>query len=138
MKMINIIVIRENSFGWLVQVFLLILTILLFLGLLIKILVFLFLTFLRIFRTSLDEEYECAKDWWGLDDVDLAQMNLEAARSSFLPENDKNELLSTLRQRYKAVTGNLDPHNYPEAFEDRCPDPYLVGKKAQHPNFDSD
>lgn len=67
--------------------------------------------------TYLNEINRCMIQY-NIADWEIAQSILNAARASFLNEEDKNKLLLTLRQRWKGIAPNVDKHNFIEEFED--------------------
>ncbi|XP_069507443.1 adenosine deaminase-like [Ambystoma mexicanum] len=56
-----------------------------------------------IFGSTLDTDYALAKKHMGFTEEDFKQMNLNAARSCFLPEEEKKELLQKLYEAYGMV-----------------------------------
>nr|DBA22127.1 TPA: hypothetical protein GDO54_013190 [Pyxicephalus adspersus] len=53
-----------------------------------------------IFRSTLDVDYKIAVKHMGFTEEDFLQVNINAARSCFLPENEKRELLEKLYKAY--------------------------------------
>ncbi|KDR18263.1 adenosine deaminase-like isoform X2 [Zootermopsis nevadensis] len=49
---------------------------------------------------QLQGDYELVNNYWGLTEADLLRANLNAARSCFLPQAEKKELLSQLKSIY--------------------------------------
>ncbi|KAJ1123432.1 hypothetical protein NDU88_001901 [Pleurodeles waltl] len=56
-----------------------------------------------IFGSTLDTDYTIAKKYMGFTEEDFKQLNINAARSSFLPEKEKKELLTTLYEAYGMI-----------------------------------
>lgn len=67
--------------------------------------------------TYLNEMNRCMLQY-NLSDWEVAQSVLNAARASFLNEHEKNELLMTLRERWKTIAPNVERHNFYEDFQD--------------------
>ncbi|XP_068005887.1 adenosine deaminase [Melanerpes formicivorus] len=53
-----------------------------------------------IFNSTIDKDYSIVKDYMGFTEEEFKRVNLNAARSSFLPEKEKQELLNTLYEAY--------------------------------------
>ncbi|XP_038051973.1 adenosine deaminase-like [Patiria miniata] len=53
-----------------------------------------------VFRNTINDEFEIAKKYFGLTDQAAIQVTLNAARSTFLPEQGKLELIQQLRAAY--------------------------------------
>ncbi|XP_078508057.1 adenosine deaminase-like [Lissotriton helveticus] len=53
-----------------------------------------------IFQSTLDTDYTIAQKYMGFTEEDFKQLNINAARSSFLPEKEKKELLNRLYEAY--------------------------------------
>ncbi|XP_038051971.1 adenosine deaminase-like [Patiria miniata] len=53
-----------------------------------------------VFRNTINDEFEIAKKYFGLTDQAAIQVTLNAARSAFLPEQEKLELIQQLRAAY--------------------------------------
>nr|XP_045012699.1 adenosine deaminase isoform X1 [Jaculus jaculus] len=72
-----------------------------------------------IFKSTLDTDYQMTKRDMGFTEEEFKRMNINAAKSSFLPENEKRELLDKLCRAYQlppqATTGMflLGPGHHP-------------------------
>ncbi|XP_022088951.1 adenosine deaminase-like isoform X2 [Acanthaster planci] len=53
-----------------------------------------------VFRNTINDEFEIAKKHFGLTDDAAVQVTMNAARSAFLPEQEKVELIQQLRAAY--------------------------------------
>ncbi|KAM6163856.1 adenosine deaminase [Rhynchocyon petersi] len=53
-----------------------------------------------IFKSTLDTDYQMTKRDMGFTEEDFKTLNINAAKSSFLPENEKEELLNLLYKAY--------------------------------------
>ncbi|KAJ8400611.1 hypothetical protein AAFF_G00393800 [Aldrovandia affinis] len=53
-----------------------------------------------IFNSTLDTDYSTAKTYMGFTEDEFKRLNINAAKSSFLPEKDKKDLLNRLRDAY--------------------------------------
>ena len=62
-----------------------------------------------MFGTSLVREYQIAQDVFGFSELELRQMAMNSFRASFLPEEQKGELLSKF-QRQIPATYQRGPH----------------------------
>ena len=49
--------------------------------------------------TWLDDEYQLVRSW-GLNEVHIVRANVNALKSAFLPESEKNKLLKRLYKAY--------------------------------------
>nr|XP_033770556.1 adenosine deaminase isoform X2 [Geotrypetes seraphini] len=56
-----------------------------------------------IFGSTLNKDYKVAKKYMGFTDEDFMQVNINAARSCFLPEKEKRELLNQLYEAYDMI-----------------------------------
>ncbi|XP_076707997.1 adenosine deaminase-like isoform X5 [Callospermophilus lateralis] len=56
-----------------------------------------------IFKSTLDTDYHMTKQDMGFTEEDFKQLNISAAKSSFLPEDEKEELLDQLYRAYKML-----------------------------------
>ncbi|XP_008939950.1 PREDICTED: adenosine deaminase, partial [Merops nubicus] len=56
-----------------------------------------------IFNSNIDKDYSIVKDYMGFTEEEFKRVNINAARSSFLPEKEKQELLNTLYEAYGMV-----------------------------------
>ncbi|XP_023570609.1 adenosine deaminase [Octodon degus] len=54
-----------------------------------------------IFKSTLDTDYQMVKQDMGFTEEEFKRLNINAAKSSFLPENEKEELLNQLYKAYK-------------------------------------
>ncbi|XP_021094573.1 adenosine deaminase isoform X3 [Heterocephalus glaber] len=66
-----------------------------------------------VFRSTLDTDYQMAKRDMGFTEEEFKRLNINAARSSFLPENEKEDLLNQLYRAYRLppppATADQDP-----------------------------
>ncbi|NXA34221.1 ADA deaminase, partial [Eudromia elegans] len=58
-----------------------------------------------IFNSTIDKDYSILKEYMGFTEEEFRRVNINAARSSFLPEQEKQELLNTLYEAYGMVSG---------------------------------
>ncbi|KAM6163858.1 LOW QUALITY PROTEIN: adenosine deaminase-like [Rhynchocyon petersi] len=72
-----------------------------------------------IFKSTLDTDYQMTKRDMGFTEEDFKTLNINAAKSSFLPENEKKELLNLLYKAYgmtapasSAGAGQEEPSGY--------------------------
>ncbi|MEE6520529.1 hypothetical protein FKM82_018435 [Ascaphus truei] len=56
-----------------------------------------------IFASTLDTDYSIATKYMGFTDAEFMRVNINAAKSSFLPEKEKKELLNKLHEAYGMV-----------------------------------
>ncbi|XP_057892281.1 adenosine deaminase-like [Melospiza georgiana] len=56
-----------------------------------------------IFNSTLDKDYSIVKEHMGFTEEEFKRVNINAAQSSFLPEKEKQELLSKLYEAYGMV-----------------------------------
>ncbi|KAM4831740.1 adenosine deaminase isoform X1 [Urocitellus parryii] len=56
-----------------------------------------------IFKSTLDTDYHMTKQDMGFTEEDFKRLNINAAKSSFLPEDEKKELLDQLYRAYKML-----------------------------------
>uniref|UniRef100_A0A8C9P9F3 Adenosine deaminase n=1 Tax=Spermophilus dauricus TaxID=99837 RepID=A0A8C9P9F3_SPEDA len=56
-----------------------------------------------IFKSTLDTEYHMTKQDMGFTEEDFKRLNINAVKSSFLPEDEKKELLDQLYRAYKML-----------------------------------
>ncbi|XP_066529219.1 adenosine deaminase [Hoplias malabaricus] len=56
-----------------------------------------------IFNSTLDSDYQAAKKYMGFTEEDFIKLNLNAAKSCFLPEKEKKDLLNQLYEAYGLV-----------------------------------
>lgn len=56
-----------------------------------------------LFSTTLNEEYRKASDWFGLDEHDLAYIAMQGIRSSFLPHDEKMQLMQQFQDEIHAL-----------------------------------
>ncbi|XP_045050821.1 adenosine deaminase isoform X2 [Desmodus rotundus] len=54
-----------------------------------------------IFKSTLDTDYQMTKQEMGFTEEEFKRLNINAAKSSFLPEDEKRELLDQLYKAYK-------------------------------------
>ncbi|KAM6147366.1 adenosine deaminase isoform 2-T2 [Erethizon dorsatum] len=66
-----------------------------------------------IFKSTLDTDYQMTKQDMGFTEEEFKRLNINAARSSFLPENEKEQLLNQLYEAYgmppPPATAGQDP-----------------------------
>ncbi|XP_033640395.1 adenosine deaminase-like isoform X1 [Asterias rubens] len=58
-----------------------------------------------IFGNTMNEEFKIAKEYFAMSDQQAAQVTLNAARSSFLPDGEKEELIKQIESAYKDCAG---------------------------------
>ncbi|NXU56777.1 ADA deaminase, partial [Turnix velox] len=56
-----------------------------------------------IFNSTIDKDYGIMKDYMGFTEEDFKKVNINAAQSSFLPKEEKQELLNKLYEAYGMV-----------------------------------
>ncbi|XP_069739819.1 adenosine deaminase [Narcine bancroftii] len=56
-----------------------------------------------IFKSTINMDYNIASKYLGLTEEEFERVNINAAKSSFLPEKEKEELLSTLYKAYGMI-----------------------------------
>ncbi|XP_066558783.1 adenosine deaminase isoform X1 [Amia ocellicauda] len=56
-----------------------------------------------IFDSTLDTDYKTAKTYMGFTEEEFMRVNLNAARSSFLPEKEKKDLVNSLYEAYGMI-----------------------------------
>ncbi|XP_053500249.1 adenosine deaminase isoform X2 [Ictalurus furcatus] len=56
-----------------------------------------------IFNSTLDSEYETVKQYMGFTEETFVQLNINAAKSCFLPEKEKKDLLNQLYEAYGMI-----------------------------------
>ncbi|XP_039507793.1 adenosine deaminase-like [Pimephales promelas] len=53
-----------------------------------------------IFDADLNSDYQVAQEYMGFTEEEFKRLNINAAKSCFLPENEKKELLNQLYKAY--------------------------------------
>nr|XP_006000554.1 PREDICTED: adenosine deaminase [Latimeria chalumnae] len=56
-----------------------------------------------ILKSSLDMDYKIAQEYMGFTEEEFMRVNINAARSAFLPEKEKKDLLNQLYERYGMI-----------------------------------